>query len=214
MTMDAAKELLKTMTESMCAAMRLAYEKANTDVENPDLATKAELCFFILYLIFEDGAFDEAELELFEEAADYTVNRDCWYQMMEVGRVDSDEHYLSQPPEIIRFMQEFDNVLYEIGENFACVDTILTAYKGVGDIYVNLRGYTDEIRKRKLDKFVAMVRNYQKKNSRNPMVKNRPLYPGKSSKELLKDIVDKRKEEKSGNKVIPFQKGVPAPKKS
>ncbi|MCR5404470.1 MAG: hypothetical protein K6E91_11735 [Butyrivibrio sp.] len=57
---------------------------------------------------------------------------------MEVGRVDSDEHYLTQPPEVFKFMQELDNVLYDIGENFACVDTIVAAYQGVGDIYVYL----------------------------------------------------------------------------
>ncbi|MCR5404471.1 MAG: hypothetical protein K6E91_11740 [Butyrivibrio sp.] len=74
--MEERKKLLKTLTESLCVAMRLAYEKANADVSDPDLATKAELCFFILYLIFDGGTFDVAELELFEEAADYEVNRD------------------------------------------------------------------------------------------------------------------------------------------
>ncbi len=212
--MEERKELLNTLTESLCAAMRLAYEKTNSDVSDPDLATKAELCFFILYLIFDGGAFDEAELELFEEAADYKVNRDNWYQIMEVGRVDSDEHYLSQPPEVFKFMQEFDNVLYDIGENFACVDTIVAAYQGVGDIYVNFNGYTDENRKRKLDRFLVMVRNYQKAHSKDPMVKNRPVRPMVPSREFIKDLAGKRKEANSEGKVVPFKKGVSAPKKS
>ncbi len=208
------EEQLRQLIEGSCAAMRLAYEKANADINDPDLATKGELCFFVLYLIFEDGAFDETELELFERIGDYKINRDNWYKIMEVGRVDSDEHYLSQPPEVFKFMQEFDNALFDIGENFACVDTMLAAYQGVGDIYVHHKGYTDENRKRKLDKFIAMVRNYQKAHSKDPMVKNRPVRPMETSREFMKDLVDKRKAEDSEGKVIPFKKGVSAPKKS
>ena len=208
------EEQLRQLIEGSCAAMKLAYEKANADINDPDLATKGELCFFVLYLIFEDGAFDETELELFERIGDYKINRDNWYQIMEVGRVDSDEHYLSQPPEVFKFMQEFDNALFDIGENFACVDTMLAAYQGVGDIYVHLKGYTDENRKRKLDKFIAMVRNYQKAHSKDPMVKNRPVQPMETSREFMKDLAGKRKEENSEGKVIPFKKGVSAPKKS
>ncbi len=190
--MDEAKRQLQTICAELCSTMKLAYGKTFSFIDKPDQATKMELCFFVMYLIFDGDFFDEAELEFFEEACDYHQDRENWYDMIELGRVDTDEHYLSEPPQIIRFMLELDNVLYELGKDYSCVDTIMAAYRSVGDVFINIRGYPDEKREAKMRAFSDIVREYRREHSRNPRVRKACH---KLSQELLKDLAKKRRKE-------------------
>lgn len=188
-------EELRKPIEGLCTAMKLACEKVNAGID-PDNATRAEICMFVLYLIMDEGSFDEEEFSLIEEAAEYVIYRDNWEQMVEIGRADSEEHYLSQPPESIKFLTELDNALYEVGENLNCVNSAMEVYKFIGKVFVNLKGFTDDKRNAKLQKFLQMVDDYQRENS-------------KAS--VYKSVLDGTEETA---KVIPSKKGVPAPKKS
>ena len=183
---------LRTPIDGLCKAMAIACEKAGADIDS-DTPTRAEIVFFVMYLINNEGGFDEEELKLIEDAAGFQIDREHWNEVMELGRVDSEENYLSQPPATVVLMAEADNALYESGESFACVNAVMEVYKFIGEIFVNIRGFADENRKMKLNRFFEMVDKYQRENSKDP-----------DSKSFL--MQDK--------KIIPFKKGVEAPKKS
>lgn len=153
--------------------------------------------FFVLYLITDDGGFDEADLQVIEEAAGFQINRDHWNEILELGRVDSDEQYLSQPPATIILMAEADDALYDIGEEFACVNAVMEVYKFIGETFVNIKGFTDLKRNARLNRFIEMVDSYQRENTKNP-----------NAKSFL------QKNATENDKVVPFKKGVTAPKKS
>lgn len=157
---------LKNTIDSFCKAMKLIEEKsnANADLVKP---ARAELAFFGLYLMFDEGSFDEEELELIEEASGYRINRDCWNEIMEVGRVDSEKNYLSQPPHTFMVMVDLDNLLYGAGEEMSAYDSAYEVYKLVGDYLVNRKGFTDEKRLEKLGRFLAMVEGYRKDKAEN-----------------------------------------------
>ncbi len=155
---------LENLIEGLCEAMALSCEKLGVDVD-PENFTKAELCMFVLYLISDEGSFDEKELSLIEEAAQYRLNRDSWDEVLELGRVDCEEHYLSQPPETIKFMVEMDNALYEVGEDFGCVSAVMEVYKYVGKLFVNFKGFADDGRMERYRRFLEVVDAYQKENS-------------------------------------------------
>lgn len=176
---------LKNPIEGLVKAMKIACEKAGADID-PDMATRAEVVFFVLYLINDDGGFDEDELKLIEEAAGYSINRDFWSQTMEVARLDSDDNYLSQPPASVMTMVDMDNALYEQGQGLACLNGIMEVYRFVGEVFVNIKGFTDEKRQNRFQKFLDMVDKYERENSQNPKVNQR----------------------------VAKKKGVPAPKKS
>ena len=184
---------LKSPIDDLVRAMKLACEKAGADFD-PDMPTRAEIVFFVFYLI-NDGGFNDDELGAIEEAAGYRINRDHWSEIMELGRVDSEEHYLSQPPNSVIVMVDMDNALYEIGEEPACVNGIMEVYKFIGETFVKIKGSTDENRKAKYKRFLEMIDRYQKENSKGPDMKPDP-------------------DGGVQGRVIPFKKGVSAPKKS
>lgn len=188
---------LKEPIEGVCKAMQLACEKAGADIDAAT-PTRAEIVFFVLYLIIDDGGFDEDDLKLIEEVAGFQINRDHWNEILELGRVDSDEHYLSQPPAGIILMSEADNALYESGESFACVNAVMEVYKFIGETFVNIKGFTNDKRNARLNSFLEMVDKYQRENAKDPNAQSF----------LSKGTV------KADEKVVPFKKGVQAPKKS
>ena len=160
---------LKSPIEELCKAMRIACEKAGLDIDS-DTPTRAEIVFFVMYLINDDGGFNEDELKLIEEAAGYAITREFWSEIMELGRLTSDEEYLSQPPASIMTMVEMDNALYEMGEDLACLSAIMEVYKFVGDVFVRIKGFTDEKRQKRLRDFIDMVYQYEAENTKDPKV--------------------------------------------
>ena len=183
---------LKITINDFGRAMKLIEEKSNADADLVEPA-RAEIAFFGLYLIFDDGSFDEKELELIEEASGFKINRNHWNEIMELGRVDSEDKYLSQPPNTFIVMVDVDNMLYEIGEEPTAYNAAYEVYKLVGDTLANIKGFTDEKRQGKLDRFLEMIEKYRKENSDDPVIRN-----GREE-----NLV-----------VNPAKKGVPAPKKS
>ena len=183
---------LKNTINDFCRAIKLIGEKSNSESDLVEPA-RAEIAFFGLYLIFEDGAFDEKELELIEEFSGFKINRNHWNEIMEVERVDSEDNYVSQPPNTFIVMVDVDNMLYENGEELAAYNAAYEVYKLVGDTLVNIKGFTDEKRQRKLSRFLEMIEKYRRDNMAAP------------------DIKSGREEDKIVN---PAKKGVPAPKKS
>lgn len=183
---------LKSTINDFGRAMKLIQEKSNADSDLVEPA-RAEIAFFGMYLIFDEGSFDEKELGLIEEASGFKVNRNHWNEIMELGRVESEEKYLSQPPHTFSVMVDVDNMLYGIGEELTAYNAAYEVYKLVGDTLVNIKGFTDEKRQGKLDRFLEMVEKFRRDNSDAPGIRNG------------------REEEKV---VIPSKKGVPAPKKS
>jgi hypothetical protein len=112
---------------------------------------------------------------------------------MELGRVDSEDKYLSQPPNTFIVMVDVDNMLYEIGEEPTAYNAAYEVYKLVGDTLANIKGFTDEKRQGKLDRFLEMIEKYRRDHSDDPRIKNG-----------AEDVMV----------VNPAKKGVPAPKKS
>jgi len=191
-------EELKVPIDGVCKAMQIACEKAGADID-ADTPTRAEIVFFVLYLIIDEGGFDENDLELIEQAAGFQINREHWNEIIELGRVDSEENYLSQPPAGIILMSEADNALYDAGESFACVNAVMDVYKAIGEAFVNIKGFTDNKRSAKLKRFLEMVDKYQRDNSKDPNAKS---------------FLSKDSDLPHDEKVVPFKKGVKAPKKS
>ena len=111
---------LKNTINDFGRAMKLIEEKSNADSDLVEPA-RAEIAFFGLYLIFDEDSFDEKELELIEEATGFKINRDHWNEIMELGRVDSEDKYLSQPPNTFIVMVEVD-------KTFAVADVKYTKY--------------------------------------------------------------------------------------
>lgn len=194
--MDFWKDI-KEVVDSLCDAIKIAYEKSE-DADrsiNIDDAVRAEICFFILYLMSDNGQFDEDEFVLAEQAVGFRTSRDTWDEALKLFRVDSEENYLSQPPETIAFMQQIENALHEIGEHFDCVSATMDGYKAIGMIIVNSKGYTDEGRIGRLKKFVDMVEEYQNDNAANPEHRT-------------------NEDNREQDRVLPSRKGVAAPRKS
>ncbi|WP_022770154.1 hypothetical protein [Butyrivibrio sp. NC2007] len=183
---------LKNTIDNFCRAMKLIEEKSNADADLVEPA-RAEIAFFGMYIIFDEGSFDEEELGLVEEAAGFKINRNHWNEIMELGRVDSEKNYLSQPPNTFTLMLDVDNLLYEAGEELSAYNAGYEVYKLVGDVLTNIKGFTDEKRQAKLDRFIKMLEDYRRENSKAP------------------EIRDNSTQEKI---VIPSKKGVQAPKKS
>ena len=188
---------LKATIDSFGKAMKLIEEKsdAGTDLVEP---ARAEIAFFGLYLIFDNGSFDEEELRLIEEASGFKINRDHWNEIMKLGRVDSEEHYLSQPPNTFIVMVDVDNMLYEAGEDMTAYTAAYEIYKLFGDFFVNAKGFTDEKRQVKLSRFFEVTEKYRRENSKNPDV-GFPHDVGVGAEDV---------------RAIPSKKGVEAPKKS
>ena len=187
-------EKLSTVVEGLCGVMKQACEKAGLQTD-PDHFIRAEICFFALYLMSENGSFDWDELEDVENTIKYRTDRSRWGDAVKLFRVDSEENYLSKPPETIDFMLQADNALYEMGLDLGCVSATMDVYKVTGEIIVNNKGFFDENRDRRLIKFTDMIDRYQYENAKNP------AHRVKSMSEE-QDIV------------IPSKKGVSAPKKS
>ncbi len=185
------QELKKTIND-FGRAMKLIQEKSNADSDLVEPA-RAEIAFFGLHLIFDDGSFDEKELEFIEEASGFKINRNHWNEIMELGRVDSEDKYLSQPPNTFIVMVDVDNMLYEIGEEPTAYNAAYEVYKLVGDTLVDIKGFTDEKRQGKLERFLEMIGKYRRDHSDDPGIRN-----GTNEEKV----------------VIPSKKGVPAPKKS
>ncbi len=186
---------LKVTIDSFGKAMKLIEEKSNAETDLVEPA-RAEIAFFGLYLIFDNGSFDEEELKLVEEASGFKINRDHWNEIMELGRVDTEENYLSQTPNTFMVMVDVDNMLYEVGEDMTAYTAAYEIYKLFGDYFVNIKGFIDEKRQAKLNRFVAVIEKYRRENSKNPDVDS--LHTGGAE-----DV-----------RVIPSKKGVKAPKKS
>lgn len=110
--------------------------------------------------------------------------------------MDSEEKYLSQPPNTFLVMVGVDNKLYDAGEDMTAYTAAYEVYKLFGDFFVNIKGFTDEKRQAKLNRFVAVIEEFRRKNSKNPEVNS--LQTGGAE----------------GVRVIPSKKGVKAPKKS
>ena len=183
---------LKNTIDNFCRAMKLIEEKSNAETDLVEPA-RAEIAFFGMYIIFDEGSFDEGELRLVEEATGFKINRNHWNEIMELGRVDSEDKYLSQPPNTFILMVDVDNLLYEAGEELSAYDAAYEVYKLVGDVCTNIKGFTDEKRQAKLDRFIKMIEDYRRENSKAPEIKN-----GDGQAKV----------------VIPSKKGVQAPKKS
>ena len=184
---------LSELVESLCGAMKTACEQAGAETDGDDV-TRAEVLFFALYLMKDGGYYDREEFAEAEDTIGWCASEDQWDTAVKMFRVDSEDHYLSQPPETIVFMQDADNALYESGIDLGCVDAVMDVYKAIGEIIVNCKGFYDENRDKRLKKFVAMVDKYQNEHSNNP--------------ERRKTSVD------APERVIPSKKGVSAPKKS
>ena len=123
---------LKNTINDFGRAMKLIQEKSNADSDLVEPA-RAEIAFFGLYLIFDESSFDEKELELVEEASGFKINRTYWNEIMELGRVDSEENYLSQPPHTFSVMVDVDNMLYGIGEELTAYNAAYAEYNKVLD---------------------------------------------------------------------------------
>lgn len=187
-------EELSEVVESICIAMKSLCEKAEEPVD-PDEIVRGEICYFILYLISENGIFDNEEYEIIEQAVKFRTDRTVWDETIKLFRADSEENYLSRPPETIDFLVQADNTFYDMGLELACVDTIMSGFKAIGEIVVNGKGFLDERRNHRLTKFIEMVDKYQKDNTKNPAG--------------ISKMADGEEE-----RVIPSKKGVSAPKKS
>ncbi len=90
-------------------------------------------------------------------------------------------------------MVDVDNMLYGIGEEMTAYNAAYEVYKLAGETLVNIKGFTDEKRQGKLDRFLEMVEKFRRDNSDDPRIRN-----GRDE-EIF---------------VNPAKKGVPAPKKS
>ena len=77
------------------------------------------------------------------------------------------------------------------------MNAVMEVYKFIGETFVNIKGYTDLKRNARLNRFIEMVDSYQRENAKNP-----------DAKSFL------QKNEAENDKVVPFKKGVTAPKKS
>lgn len=181
---------LRNTVDSFGKAMKIIEEKSNSDADLEEPA-RAEIAFLGLYIIFDDGSFDEEELKAVEEASGFKINRDHWNEIMELGRVNSEESYLSQPPNTFMVMVDIDNTLYEAGEEMTAYVAAYEVYKLFGEFFVNIKGFTDEKRQAKLGRFIEVIGKYRQENSKGPVVKTW-----------------------TDGRVIPSKKGVEAPKKS
>ena len=178
------KELRKTI-DDFGKAMEIIRQKSGTEADLTEPA-RAEMAFFGLYLIFDEGSFNEDEQKIIEEATGFTVNRDHWNEVMELGRVDSEEKYLSQPPYTFTVMVDIDNALHEEGQERVAYNAAYEVYKVLGEYLANIKGFTDDKRQLKLSRFFEMTEKYRRDNTK-----------GEEQK-----VVD------------PSKKGVQAPKKS
>ena len=183
---------LKNTIDGFCRAMKLVQEKSNAE-SDLGMPARAEIAFFGMYMVFDEGSFDEEELGLIENVTGFKVNRDHWNEIMKLGRVDSEENYLSQPPNTFILMVDLDNMLYEAGEEMSAYNAAYEVYKLVGNAFTDIKGFTDEKRKAKLDRFIKMIEGYRRENTK------------------AQEIMDYSTGEKI---VIPSKKGVRAPKKS
>ena len=181
---------LRNTVDSFGKAMKIIEEKSNSETDLVEPA-RAEIAFLGLYLIFDEGSFDEEELRLVEEASGFQINRDHWNEVMEPGRLDSEEHYLSQPPYTFIVMVDVDNLLYEAGEDMTAYTAAFEVYKLFGDFFVNIKGFIDEKRQAKLKRFIEVIEKYRQENADGPVFKAGT----------------------EDNRVIPSKKGVEAPKK-
>ncbi len=183
---------LQTTIDGFCRAVKLIEEKSNAETDLVEPA-RAEIAFFGMYIIFDEGSFDEKELGLVEDATGFKINRNHWNEIMELGRVDSEEKYLSQPPNTFVLMVDVDNLLYEAGEEPSAYNAAYEVYKLVGDAFTNIKGFTDEKRQARLTRFIKMIEDYRRENSKATGIKD----------------------SSTGEKVVtPSKKGVQAPKKS
>ena len=130
---------LRNTVDSFGKAMKIIEEKSNSDADLEEPA-RAEIAFLGLYLIFDDGSFDEEELKAVEEASGFKINREHWNEIMELGRVNSEENYLSQPPNTFMVMVDIDNTLYEAGEEMTAYVAAYEVYKLFGEFFVNIKG--------------------------------------------------------------------------
>ena len=105
--------------------------------------------------------------------------------------MNSEESYLSQPPNTFMVMVDIDNTLYEAGEEMTAYVAAYEVYKLFGEFFVNIKGFTDEKRQAKLGRFIEVIEKYRQENSKGPVVKTW-----------------------TDGRVIPSKKGVEAPKKS
>ncbi|MBP3196054.1 MAG: hypothetical protein J6N21_03515, partial [Butyrivibrio sp.] len=94
---------LQNTIDALCKPIKLIEEKSGSEADLVQLA-RAELAFFGMYLIFDEGSFDEKELSLLEKITGFKINREYWNEIIELGRVDSEENYLSQPPHTFAVM--------------------------------------------------------------------------------------------------------------
>ncbi len=178
---------LQNTIDALCKPIKLIEEKSGSEADLVQPA-RAELAFFGMYLIFDEGSFDEEELDLLEKITGFKINRDYWNEIIELGRVDSEENYLSQPPHTFAVMVDVDNALYESGEVMTAYNAVYEVYKLMGETFINKKGSPDVKRQKKFERFLEMVEDYRRKNTKVP------------------DTQEKT--------VIPSKKGVQAPKKS
>ena len=78
-----------------------------------DELTREDICFYVIYLLVDEGYADAENLELIEAAAAYRIDRANWVQCIRKGRVDSDEHYLSRPPKTFEYLVNKHMFLFE-----------------------------------------------------------------------------------------------------
>ena len=185
---------MTTIVDGICEAVKQVCEKANSGFDLEE-GTRAEIYAFVLYLMMDDGSFDRAELEELEKPMKYSIDKSRLDEFIKIFRVDSEENYLSQPPEIIDVMMQADNLLYETDMDLKCVDTVMQCLNVLGEIIVNNKGFLDEGRNGRFKRFLDMVEKFQYDNAKNPAHR--------------KESVDEELE-----RVIPSKKGVSAPKKS
>ena len=177
------KELRHTI-DDFGKTMEIIRRKSGTDADLTEPA-RAEMAFFGLYIIFDEGSFNEEELVIIEEATGFKINRDHWNEVMELGRVDSEKNYLSQPPYTFTVMVDIDNALHEEGQERVAYNAAYEVYKALGEYLVNIKGFTDEKRQLKMLRFFELTEKYRQENTKDE-----------------EQIVD------------PSKKGVQAPKKS
>ena len=170
---------------------QLVFDKGGIDIEATH-GIRVEIAIFMIYIAMADDAFDWNEMAEIAKGCRLEINESNISEFLDVGGISSGE-YAKSIPITFQIMVEADKLLHENGSDLNCSGNVLDMFKFFAHVSVNKLGYINDKRQQRASQLLNKMEKF--------MCDNAPW--NSTSIEAVSEPAT----------VLPFKKGVAAPKK-
>lgn len=153
---------LKELVDSICDAINTLSANVGLSAETGKVA-RMEMGMFMMYLSASDGQISWDEARTISEICELNLSPNDLGKFIRDNNIYSTE-FEQKVPVSLQIMVQADNILLELGKDISGSESMIAAYKAIGEALIKSDGEVDDNEVNDFKIYINMLEEYRDKN--------------------------------------------------